>query len=293
MTFFQKILFPFDFSGAGTAMASPVVAMAQRLNARVTVLNAFHLAPDYVVAPRFADTKVAEPTVIPYTPVFEELRHAQERRLKEFVRAQFIGVDSEARIEDGEAAMAIEWVAKHEHSDLIMMPTRGLGKFRRLLLGSVTAKVLHDVECPVFPSSHEADAKSSSSGGYQTLLCAVRFASESEEALRIAVALAQAWRARVCILHIGPQSGAQETEAAVASIRHGFQQSGNDAADSGVDCHVRVLGGSVSEGIQQAAIDEEADLIVMGRGHFRSDIARLWSHACTIIREFPCPVLSV
>ncbi len=34
--------------------------------------------------------------------------------------------------------------------DLIMMPTHGGRHFRSLLIGSVTAKVLHDVRCPVW-----------------------------------------------------------------------------------------------------------------------------------------------
>jgi len=35
-----------------------------------------------------------------------------------------------------------------------MMPTHGLGGFRRFLLGSVTAKVLHDADCPVWTGVH-------------------------------------------------------------------------------------------------------------------------------------------
>jgi hypothetical protein len=32
---------------------------------------------------------------------------------------------------------------------MILMPTHGYGPFRQMLLGSVTAKVLHDSKCPV------------------------------------------------------------------------------------------------------------------------------------------------
>src|ERR1700688_4681003 len=35
-----------------------------------------------------------------------------------------------------------------------MMPTHGYGPFRALLLGSVTAKVLHDAHCPVWTGVH-------------------------------------------------------------------------------------------------------------------------------------------
>ena len=34
------------------------------------------------------------------------------------------------------------------------MPTHGLGKLRRFILGSVTAKVLHDLEAPVLTGAH-------------------------------------------------------------------------------------------------------------------------------------------
>jgi K+-sensing histidine kinase KdpD len=50
--------------------------------------------------------------------------------------------------------LTIAEYAESEHFDLIMMPTHGHGPFRRLLLGSVAAKVLHDATCPVWTSVH-------------------------------------------------------------------------------------------------------------------------------------------
>ena len=54
----------------------------------------------------------------------------------------------------GDPTKAITDFAHAEGVDLIVMPTHGYGPFRRLLLGSVTAKVLHDAECPVWTSAH-------------------------------------------------------------------------------------------------------------------------------------------
>ena len=54
----------------------------------------------------------------------------------------------------GDAATEIVQFAMRENVDLIAMPTRGCGVFRKMLLGSVTAKVLHDASCPVWTSSH-------------------------------------------------------------------------------------------------------------------------------------------
>ncbi|MGA8595805.1 MAG: universal stress protein [Bryobacteraceae bacterium] len=44
----------------------------------------------------------------------------------------------------GDPAAAIVKCAQAEQVDLIMMPTHGYGPYRKFLLGSVTAKVLHD-----------------------------------------------------------------------------------------------------------------------------------------------------
>ncbi len=58
----------------------------------------------------------------------------------------------------GDPAQVITAFAHTQGVDLIMMPTHGYGPFRRLLLGSVTAKVLHDAECPVWTAVHMAKA---------------------------------------------------------------------------------------------------------------------------------------
>jgi nucleotide-binding universal stress UspA family protein len=267
--------------------------MARQFNASVTVLNAFHFAPDYVVSPRFDIAFGSEPIAIPYIPAALELRNQRERRLEEIAREQLSSIEQNVRIEDGDPATVIEWVAKHEHSDLIMMPTRGQGRFRRLLLGSVTAKVLHDVECPVFSSTHEPEAASAASRGYQSILCTVRLGPESDVALKMTGVLAEAWNARVCLLHIEGSSDAENTNNTVESIRKSFQRTLEASGYSGADPRVCILDAAIPKGIRQTALEEKADLVIVGRGHLRGQISRAWSHVYTIIRESPCPVLSV
>ena len=52
------------------------------------------------------------------------------------------------------------------------MPTRGLGNFRRFLLGSVTEKVLHDVNCALLSGAHESDP-AEIARGFRSIACAV------------------------------------------------------------------------------------------------------------------------
>ena len=175
----------------------------------------------------------------------------------------------------------IEWAAERTHSDLIMMPTRGLGRFRRLLLGSVCAKVLHDIGLPVWTSAHSPDRPPSSSHCYRSIVCAIEMNAEAESVVKGAVFLAKAFGSRLCVVHMGSAPGESVREAVAGFL------------EPGVDVRVRVLEAAVVEGIRQAAFEEEAELIVLGRGQRTNGITPVWSHLYTIVCESPCPVLSV
>jgi nucleotide-binding universal stress UspA family protein len=277
---FRRILFPIDFSKAAVAMVPAVSAMARRFDATVTVLNAFYEVPKYVLMPGFDEGNESPGVPIPYTPALEKLRGERQKHLLEFSRTHFSNVNHGTRLEDGDPAMVVDWVAKHEGTELIMMPTRGLGPFRRLLLGSIVAKVLHDVDCPVLTSAHEPDLALSSAAGYRSIVCAVGLGPETGVVLGEARLLAQAFGAKICFLQIGSLGDEHGQEIPAGSAQ-------------GDNTTVRILDGSVPDGIRQIAVDEKADLVIVGRGHAKGALSRAWSHLYTIIRESPCPVLSV
>ena len=294
---FRKILFPVDFSDSSLAMVPYVRELTQRFSADLTVLNAFHLAPDYFVAPRIEDSCDDEPkAATPYTPAIQELRRQRESRVHEFASVQFPGLAHTARVEDGDPVTVIESVAQREEVDLIMMPTKGLGRFRRLLLGSVTAKVLHDLGCPVFTSAHALGPESASHSGFLSILCAVDSIPEARAIFKVAGFLARAYEAKICLLHMQRATGENGAEASAESIWDGFGRALNCGAEgsaNSVKSTVRILSAAIPEGIRRTAIEESADLVVVGRGHQDAGISRIWSHLYEIIRESPCPVLSV
>jgi nucleotide-binding universal stress UspA family protein len=61
----------------------------------------------------------------------------------------------------------------------------------------------------------------------------------------------------------------------------------------GIDAPHAVIDATIEEGIQQEAIRRNADLILTGRGLEQGAFSRLWSRLYPIIRESPCPVLSI
>lgn len=289
---FSKILFPVDFSEASAAMIPYVAEMAQRFKANVTILNAFDLVPDLIVTPSPLDAFRSEPTPIPYTIELQEIRKQRQKRLEEFWRPDST-VNYTTRLEDGDPANVIEWVAQRENTDLIMMATKGHGRFRRMLFGSVTAKVLHDLHCPVLTSAHETGHPPASSAGYRSILCAVGLNPEAEVVLEAAAFLAQAYQARISLVHFEPSSQVTGGTEAAQWIQSAFERALNPGARGVGEISVRVLDASVPEGIRHAAKEQEADLLVVGRGHQIEHLSRIWSNLYTIIRESPCPVLSV
>ncbi len=282
MTAVRAILFPVDFSKAALAMVPYVQEMAQRFGAQVTVLHAFDLVPDYVMAPRFATTFEFPPTPIPYTPAFEELRNERQRRVEKFSSEHFASVNHIARIEDGDPATVIERVARSENVDLIMLASKGLGRFRRLLMGSVAAKVLHDIACPIFTSAHEPDPARPPAAGYRSIACAVDLNREADDVLKAAGFLADAYGASACLVHVlstpAREDEARGAESFLQKLRRAMKQK-----NAGVT--IRVLEADIAEGIRKAAIEEQADLIVVGRG--REGVSRMWSHLYTSFANRP------
>lgn len=52
-------------------------------------------------------------------------------------------------------------------------------------------------------------------------------------------------------------------------------------------------GSDVAEGVRDLALRNRADLVIIGRGAIRTGLGRLHAHSYNIVRESPCPVLSV
>jgi nucleotide-binding universal stress UspA family protein len=284
---FQKILFPVDFSTASKAMAPHVREMARLCTAEVAVLHSFDFVRGYNLASRLDPTYAPAPLPVPYMSSVARLREQAEGQLQTFAREEFPGVQYRTIMGDGDPATVIEEVAQRDGIDLIMMPTSGAGTFRRLLLGSATAKILHDVRCAVFTTIHESEAVAQERVSFRAIVCAVDLNEDAEAILRTAGVFAQACGARLSILHMTDRGPLKSGESADGLALEAL------ARKSGAAGAARILHEDVVEGIRRAAIEESADLVIVGRGHDRGTISRLWSDLYRIVRESPCPVLSV
>ena len=294
MTHLRSILFPFAFSHTAAALAPSVNEMARRFDASVILVNAFNPVPEYVYGPAPETPCGSSERPILFSPALQQVRNRQERRLEEFAQTYFSGIRHTERIVDGNPARVIEWVANCEDIDLVMMPTCGLGRFRRFLFSSVTAKILHDVACPVWTSIHRLGRPWASPTEYRSILCATRMGPEEDVVLETASLFAQAYGAKLCLLHIQSVSNEDSERCTPQSIRQAFDRVCR-AMGCGIstDVCVRILNRKKASNIRQTASEQAADLIIVGRGRERGVFSRAFSQLFTIIRESPCPALSV
>ena len=284
----RRILFPVDFSERCSAAASHVAAMARQFHANVTLLHVIR-------TPRIWQGNLVSEELSALVDI-PPLRNERQVALDSYLKDEFRDVEDVERIVSfGEPARVITQRAHNDRSQLIMMPTYGHGPFRRLLLGSITAKVLHDAECPVWTDVH--DEISFARLGCQSVLCAVELREEMVSAIRWAAAYAASCRAELALMHAIPALAAPARpselhfcgfliESARAFIADLQQQAGTSAA-------VCIQGGQVAGAVRMAAVQHAAELMVIGQGCHHETLGRLRSSAAAIIREAPCPVVRV
>jgi nucleotide-binding universal stress UspA family protein len=285
---FANILFPVDFSERSRAAAPFVLSLALHYRSNVTLLHAIQPPP-----PLYTGLN----TVYPETFDFTDTQKVLETRLREFANAELPKVEIVCAIEVGDPANTITEYATVNHMDLIALPTHGYGGFRRMLLGSVTAKVLHDAQIPVWTSAHAPEPSHRAHPKPRHILAALDLKPESRQTLAVALQLAAEAGATVELVHAAP-----EGEISPLNPESRMQELLTDAAraqlvkvhdDVGADVEVVTDGGNVAKLVRSVALRKRVDLIVIGRGRSQGALGQLKTNVYSIIREAPCPVLSV
>lgn len=288
MTNIRHILFPIDFSNRCCNATPYVAAMADRFAAKITLFS---------VAQPFLYTAMGDPGGAVVVDNDDILRELSARLAGSLVREfNHLRVDRVADLGDPAQAI-IEFAGAHD-VDLIMMPTHGYGPFRSLLLGSVTAKVLHDASIPVWTAAHVAERPAHEHPQPRAILCAVDQTASCVPLMKWAENLSKDFGATLRLVHVVP--GAESWPSRTGD--HQFEEDLRLEARrnieemqerAGVKAPVCVAVGGVSEGVREEARRHGADLIVIGRGVLHETLGRLRTHAHGIIRQSPCPVLSV
>jgi nucleotide-binding universal stress UspA family protein len=198
----------------------------------------------------------------------------------------------------GDPAREIAKVARDRNVDLIMMSTHGYGAFYRFLLGSVTAKVLHETQRPVWTGAHleEEPAREFS---IRHVLCSVELNGHSAHTVSLAAEMAAVVHATLTLVHItssveiyGPGGFHVESEWKEKIVGFATEEIAKLQQAVGTKAEVIIDSGNVPDLLNRAAQQTEADVLVIGhipgRGHLGDN-----GKGYTIIRASQIPVLSV
>src|SRR5262245_19927539 len=99
-----------------------------------------------------------------------------------------------------------EIVGQARRADLLVLGTHGRKGFERLVLGSVTEKVLRKSPCPVLTvPRHAPGSPSGHPPAFKRILCCVDFSDSDRQALEFAPSLAMEADARLSRLHVVEQ----------------------------------------------------------------------------------------
>jgi len=284
----SKILVPVAFSARCQGAAQYAEALACHFRAQLVLLHVVapiptYWCPDAVVVSPEATAEAVEQSKV---------------ELDKYPGNGVQGISVRRVVQEGDPAQEIVEFAHEENFDLIVMPTHGYGPFRRFLLGSVTAKVLHDVSCPVWTGPHLEEAPAYQKISFRRILCALDLSPHSRAVLEWATGFAREYGADLDIVHAIP--------AATVSVG-GFNfdpewraQVENEARDRisflqqdvGVSGQALVVTGDVAPSVRTVAQESHADLVVIGRSH-AGVLGRLRANAYAIVRDSPCPVAAI
>lgn len=297
MVSITRILCPVDFSGHSRLAIDYATALARWYESEVVALHAYAAA----MVPATIGAFPAATTVgVPLT------REEIVRDLDVFVRpVQAANVRTRTVVTTGSPARTILDTAEQLAANLIVMGTHGASGFERLMLGSVTEKVLRKASCPVLVVPRRADAPSGATIVFRRILCAVDFSPCSHKAVSFALSLAEEAGGGLTLLHV--VEGFDEDPPAtshfnVPEYRRHLEETAAERLKqlvpsetrSWCDCRTLVRAGKAHQEILHVARTTEADLIVLGvRGRNAVDLALFGSTANQVVRGSECPVLTV
>lgn len=250
----EKILVATDLADADYLIPH-AVAQARACGSSLTLA---HVIPPGQAVPLDA-------SAIPYLDVAEMKQEAEQTLQRAAGKIQATGIPCDVVVTEGNPRERITILARELKAGRIIAGTHGRRHLKKFLLGSVAHEILRSAEVPVCtigPHAHEA----SSFGAPRKILHPVSLCAGYESSARMAMELAQFYRADITLLHVLSRSLQSQPDAdrVVEWTKSEMQRSIPDEAALWTHTHVQVEIGDVVDEVLNVATAIEADLIVLG-----------------------------
>ena len=287
----QKILVPVVLAETSRNVVHQAAWLARRFHAEIILLH--------VVTPLSYPTGVLESGhEITARDLQAHIVQRAQKDLDETLLPEFDGIAVTRLLLRGNPAHEIVNTARDHNVDLIVMSTRGEGVFYPFLLGSVTAKVLHETDCPVWTGAHLEDTPKYEFS-IRRVLCSVDLTPHNRHTLSRAAEIADAVDATLTLVHItssveiyGPGGSHVDPVWKERIVGAAAEEIAKLQQDLGTKAEVIIDSGNVPELLNRAAERTKADVLVIGHIPGRSHLGDN-GNGYGIIRASQIPVLSV
>ena len=266
----QKLLVCTDGSEDSRAALAEALNLARECGSQVYLLQVVQIIPEF---------EAAAPDLM--VLVGEEVTKQLEAVKAEAAQT---GVVLETRMRRGiSVSSVIIGEAEEIKPDMIVMGRHGRTGLARLLVGSVTARVIGHSACNVLVIPKGAGIS------FGRILVASDGSPYSQAAFAEALVMARRQESKLWAVSVAAEEGE------IPRAQEIIQQMLTAANQAGLPLQASMPQGQPpDDGIIQAAIKNEVDLIVMG-SHGRTGLRRLLMGSVTerVLGQSPCPVLVV
>ena len=294
---FKKILCATDFSDFSNHTISYGAALAKEFGAKLFVSHVIDLSSVAIYGEFQLD------------PVGQQNRIMEDAdaQLKELTGDQ--PISWEPLITVGKPADEISRAVAEKDIDLVITATRGRSGLKRIILGSVTERLMRTLTCPLLvvnSPEHKFVSAADQAIKIEKILVGCDFSPDSGQALKHALSLAQEFQAELHLAYVIEPPTQTDLHTEVIPAADDIQQDYRDLltrklkemvpAEARNWCtpQTGLLEGQPYEEIVAYAESNDIDMIVLGvRGHGLVKTLFLGSTTDRVVRRSPCPVLSV
>jgi len=290
----KLILCPVDFSEFSVTAYRYALSVAEHYQAKLVVQHIVELW-------RYPSASFAASASL-YDEFCQAVCESGKEKLQGLVKNHtHDGVQLELVVHQGMAPDSILSFAQTLKADGIVMGTHGQRGYDRLMLGSVTDRVMRSSSCPVLAVRNPPrDLKATDRDGRhvyrlrQILFC-TDFSENSERALNYAISATEEYDAELTLLHVLEEvPSPAKTEKAIAAATEQLDKLIPREERKTLKIKTAVRIGKPYRQIIQFAVEEQIDMVAMGvRGRGALDLAVFGSTTYRVMQLGPCPVLAV
>lgn len=286
----QMIMAAIDFSDFTHTVLACSVALGRKYDARLLLVH--------VTVDAHGLLKHNE-TILDVDALQQENTRYAEQALGDLIND--LDMPCKCIVSKGSPADEISRLASEHRADVVVTATHGRSGFKRLLIGSVTEKLMKTLPCPLLtlhPPEHDVSPPARFEMRLNQILVGCDFSPDSDLAVAYAINLARTFHADIHLCHVIQPSfykiDIQDTNALRSRLENQLAKMVPDTIGDGCSAEVALLDGAPYLALMDYAKERDMDLIVLGiRGHTLWEKLLVGSTTDRLIRHAPFPVLAV